>query len=78
MSSLNDYIKFVLDIDDNNIIFKDYFYKIPEAGSKYKVYEAELIQPACPFCGSVDIIHNGHLKTNIRKHPIAEYIKIPS
>ena len=66
MSSLNDYIKFVLDIEDNNIIFKDYFYKIPEAGSKYKVYEAELIQPACPFCGSVDIIHNGHLKTNIR------------
>lgn len=36
MSSLNDYIKFVLDIEDNNIIFKDYFYKIPEAGSKYK------------------------------------------
>ena len=28
MSSLNDYIKFVLDIEDNNIIFKDYFSSI--------------------------------------------------
>lgn len=26
----------------------------------------ELIQPACPFCGSVALIYNGHLKTNIR------------
>lgn len=25
MSSLNDYIKFSLDIEDQNIIFKDYF-----------------------------------------------------
>lgn len=34
-------------------------------GLKYKIYTAELIQPACPFCGSVNLIHNGHLKTNI-------------
>lgn len=25
MSSLNDYIKFALDIEDYNIVFKDYF-----------------------------------------------------
>ncbi|MDB6255201.1 ISL3 family transposase, partial [Lactobacillus amylovorus] len=46
-------MRFALDIEDHNIVFKDYFYKI---------YEAELIQPACPFCGSVSLIHNGHLK----------------
>lgn len=34
-------------------------------GLKYKIYTAELIQPACSFCGSVNLIHNGHLKTNI-------------
>lgn len=66
MSSLNDYIKFALDIEDQNIVFKDYFYKIFKDGLKHKVYVAELIQPACPFCGSVNLIHNGHLKTNIR------------
>ena len=61
MSSLNDYIRFALDIEDHNIVFKDYFYKILN-GTKYKIYEAELIQPACPFCGSVILIHNGHLQ----------------
>ena len=65
MSSLNDYIKFSLDIEDQNIIFKDYFYKFLDDGLKYKIYTAELIQPACSFCGSVNLIHNGHLKTNI-------------
>ena len=33
---------------------------------KYKIYEAELIQPACPYCGSLSLLHNGHLITNIR------------
>lgn len=42
MSSLNDYIRFALDIEDHNIVFKDYFYKILN-GTKYKIYEAELI-----------------------------------
>ena len=65
MSSLNDYIKFFLDIEDQNIIFKDYFYKFLYDGLKYKIYTAELIHPACSFCGSVNLIHNGHLKTNI-------------
>ena len=54
MSSLNDYIRFALDIEDHNIVFKDYFYKILN-GTKYKIYEAELIQPACPFCVSVSL-----------------------
>lgn len=63
MSSLNDYIKFALDIEDHNIVFRNYFYA---DDLKSKIYEAELIQPACPFCGSVALIHNGHLKTNIR------------
>ena len=28
MSSLNDYIRFALDIEDHNIVFKDYFYNL--------------------------------------------------
>lgn len=65
MSSLNDYIKIALDIEDHNIVFKDYFYKILD-DIKYKIYEAELTQPACPFCCSVNLIHSGHLKIHVR------------
>ena len=42
---------------------------------KHKIYEAELIQPACPYCG-LWLSHNGHLITNIRyltanaSHPV--------
>ena len=57
-------IKFELDVKDENIVFKDYFYKSIKL-QKHKIYEAELIQPACPFCGSMDLLHNGHLITNI-------------
>ena len=64
MSSLNHCIKFELDVKDENIVFKDYFYKSIKL-QKHKIYEAELIQPACPFCGSLDLLHNGHLITNI-------------
>lgn len=60
MSSLNDCIKFSLDIEDPNIVFKDYFY---DNGAK--VYKGELIQPACPLCGSVKLLHNGHYISNI-------------
>ena len=52
MSSYNNSIKFSLDIEDSNIIFEDYFYRI-EHGIKQKIYQAVLIQPACPYCGSV-------------------------
>ena len=55
MSSLNHCIKFELDIKDENIVFKDYFYKSIKL-QKHKIYEAELIQPACPFCGSLDLL----------------------
>ena len=65
MSSLNHCIKFELDIKDENIVFKDYFYKMVQM-KKHKIYEAELIQPACPYCGSLALLHNGHLVTNIR------------
>ena len=64
MSSLNHCIKFELDVKDENIVFKDYFYKSIKL-QKHKIYEAELLQPACPFCGSLDLLHNGHLITNI-------------
>ncbi len=64
MSSLNHCIKFELDVKDENIVFKDYFYKSIKL-QKHKIYEAELIQPACPFCGSLALLHNGHLITNI-------------
>ena len=69
MSSLNHCIKFELDVKDENIVFKDYFYKSIKL-QKHKIYEAELLQPACPFCGSLDLLHNGHLITNIH-YPIA-------
>ena len=64
MSSLNHCIKFELDVKDENIVFKDYFYKSIKL-QKHKIYEAELLQPACPFCGSLDLLYNGHLITNI-------------
>lgn len=64
MSSLNHCIKFELDVKNENIVFKDYFYKSIKL-QRHKIYEAELIQPACPFCGSLNLLHNGHLITNI-------------
>ena len=48
MSSLNHCIKFELDVKDENIVFKDYFYKSIKL-QKHKIYEAELIQPAVLF-----------------------------
>ncbi|ASY54746.1 hypothetical protein N506_1704 [Lactobacillus gasseri DSM 14869] len=39
MSSLNDYIKFSLDIEDQNIVFTDYFKKFID-GKIHKVYLA--------------------------------------
>ena len=56
MSSYNNSIKFSLDIEDSNIIFEDYFYRI-EHGIKQKIYQAVLIPPACPYCGSVSLVH---------------------
>ena len=75
MSSLNNCIKFALDIKDKNIVFMSFFYKMVQM-KKHKIYEAELIQPACPCCGSLDLLHNGHLITNIHyltanaSHPV--------
>ncbi len=64
-SSTNDCIKFMLDIKDKNIFFKDQYYKLIQ-GKKCKIFEAVLIQPACPFCGSIDLLHNGRYKSDIR------------
>ncbi|AUI76421.1 hypothetical protein DM476_10010 [Lactobacillus helveticus] len=44
----NNCIKFDLDIKEKNIVLKDYFYKMVQM-KKHKIYEAELIQPACPY-----------------------------
>ncbi|NAS34241.1 ISL3 family transposase, partial [Lactobacillus helveticus] len=55
MSSLNHCIKFELDVKEKNIVFKDYFYKMVQM-KKHKIYEAELIQPACPYCGSLALL----------------------
>ncbi|MCT3427275.1 transposase family protein, partial [Lactobacillus helveticus] len=55
--------------------FKSFFYKMVQM-KKHKIYEAELIQPACPCCGALDLLHNGHLITNIHyltanaSHPV--------
>ena len=39
MSSFNNYIKFALDIEDQNIVFEDYFFRLVN-GHKQKVYQA--------------------------------------
>lgn len=65
MSSYNNCIKFSLDIEDKNIVFKDYFYRLLN-GKKQKIYQVVLVQPACLFCASIDLIHNDHLKTEVR------------
>ena len=57
MSSLNDYIKFTIDIEDQIIIFSDYSNENIN-GKIYKIYLAELIQPACPYCRSTNLKHN--------------------
>lgn len=75
MSSDNNCIRFDLDIKDENIVFNDYFYKMIQK-KKCKVYKAEAIQRFCPYCSSSDLLHNGHLTTNIRyitanaSHPV--------
>lgn len=58
MSTYNNSIKFSLDIEDPNIIFENYFYRL-------EWHQAVLIQPACPYCGSVSLIHNERLKTEL-------------
>lgn len=55
----------LLILKTTTLFLKIIFIKILN-GTKYKIYEAELIQPACPFCGSVSLIHNGHLKIHVR------------
>ena len=65
MSSLNDCIKFHLNIEGLNIIFSDYFKKY--INDKYhNLYVAELIQPYCPYCLSSNLKHNGHYVSNVR------------
>ncbi len=65
MSSLNDCIKFHLNIEDPNIIFSDYFKKY--INDKYhNLYVAELIQPYWPYCLSSNLKHNSHYVSNVR------------
>lgn len=65
MSSLNNCIKFSLDIKDENIVFSNYLEERIN-DQFHKIYLAELIQPACPYCHSVNLKHNGHYLSNIR------------
>lgn len=61
MSSINDCIKFDLDIKDKNIVFYDNFYKFFN-GVQYKVYEALLKQPACPILRLFEFHQDGQAK----------------
>lgn len=80
MSSFNDCIKFSLNIKDKNIIFLDFFNKFIN-GKAHKVYLAELVQPTCPFCRSLNLKHNGHYLSNIHyitadaSHPVIIRLK---
>ncbi|OYR87821.1 helix-turn-helix domain-containing protein, partial [Lactobacillus taiwanensis] len=80
MSSNNDCIKFHLNIEDPNIVFSDYFKKYIN-GKYHSVYQAELIQPACPYCHSNNLKHNGHYTSNVRfitadaSHPVTIRLK---
>lgn len=60
MSLLDNSIKFSLDIKEQNIIFTGFHHE-----DQQKIYEAELIQPACPHCGSINICHNGHYRSKV-------------
>ena len=42
MYSFNNYIKFALDIKNQNIVFEDYFFRLVN-GHKQKVYQAILL-----------------------------------
>lgn len=80
MSSFNDCIKFSLDIEDQNIVFTDYFKKFIN-GKFHKIYLAELILPTCPYCHSNNLKHNGHYTSNVRfitadtSHPVTIRLK---
>ena len=80
MSSFNDYIKFPLDIEDQNIIFTDYFKKFIN-GKYHNIYVAELIQLHSPYCRSTNLKHNGHYTSNVRfitadaSHPVTIRLK---
>ena len=65
MSSLNNYIRFPPDIEYQNIIFSDYSNENIN-GKIYKIYLAELIHSACPYCSSTNLKHNGHYVSNVR------------
>ncbi len=56
MSSFNDCIKFSLDIEDQNIVFTDYFKKFINR-KFHNAYLAELVQSACPYCRSNNLKH---------------------
>ena len=59
MFSLDNYIKFALDIKDQNIVFEDYFFRLVN-GYKQKFYQAVLLQPSYPFCCSQELQHGAH------------------
>ena len=65
ISSLNDYIKFTVDIENQNVIFSDYSNE--NINDKiYNIYLAKLIQPTCPYCRSTNLKHNGYYVPNVR------------
>lgn len=80
MSSLNDCIKFHLNIEDPNIIFSDYFKKCIN-GKYHTLYVAKLIPPDYPYCHSSNLQHNGLYTSNVRfitadaSHPIIIRLK---
>ena len=80
MSSFNDYIKFPLDIEDQNIVFTDYFKKFIN-GKYHNIYVAELIQLHCLYCHSTNLKYNGHYTSNVRfitadaSHPVTIRLK---
>lgn len=80
MSSLNDCIKFQLDIKDLNIIFSAYFKK--NTNSKFhKVYMTDLFNRFILFCLSSNLKHNGQYTSNVRfitadaSHPVIIRLK---
>lgn len=49
-------------MDIYDILSTEFF--IAERG--HKVYLAELVLPACPYCHSNNLKHNGHYTSNVR------------
>ena len=75
--SLSNFIKTILNIQDNNISFpeEDYCHVIQKGNYLIKLFKAFLKDNccACPHCNSKNIVKNGSRERNIKFIPFQNY-----